>query len=134
MVRLQRDLRGGFSRRDHGRQRRHRRRCLAVVGASVLGLALTIAGTRPAARRAEHRQRARFARQVAGAGAPAFSLLHDDARRLALLPGLGPTLARRIVVCRTHWDRRPDRRALREVPGLGKNRAHDLIFWLDCDP
>ncbi|MCA9519693.1 MAG: helix-hairpin-helix domain-containing protein [Myxococcales bacterium] len=60
-------------------------------------------------------------------------LARASARALALIPGVGPTLSRRIVAART---RHPFRRLadLRRVRGIGAKRLSRLRRYLTLDP
>lgn len=57
---------------------------------------------------------------------------HADAVTLQTLPGIGPTLAQRIITHRKGYGRFTDTDGLREVEGIGLRRFEKLEPWIEA--
>ncbi len=57
---------------------------------------------------------------------------HADAVTLQTLPGIGPTLAQRIITHRKGYGRFTDADGLREVEGIGSRRFEKLEPWIEA--
>lgn len=57
---------------------------------------------------------------------------HADAAALQTLPGIGPTLARRIIAYRKAYGLFADARGLLEVDGIGPKRFDKIESWIEA--